>query len=165
MKIVDIANEIWYTELDETSDTSIAAIAFWLRSNVGKLNESIGTDYSVHETTLEIVDEDGVEIGLSETAILKEMYLIYWYGRQAKNFLGVSSANILLEVSSDGATVKTVNRNEIAKSYLILLKEARVELQSLINGYVFGKSTPRHVYGDDTESHIPSRSDSRYRGL
>ncbi len=123
MQIKDIANEIWFSDLDETTETSIAAIAFWLRSNIGKLNESIGTDYFVNETSLEIVDNAGNEIGLSETAILKQLYLIYWYGRQARNFLGAASASTLLEVSSDGATVRTVNRNEIAKSYLILLKE------------------------------------------
>ncbi len=162
MRVVDIANELWYSDLDETTETSIAAIAFWLRSNIGKLNEMIRTDYVIDETTLEIVDDsNGEEIGTSEAAIYKQMYLIYWYNRQANNFLGASSASVLLEVTSDGATVRTVNRNEIAKSYLVLLKESKGEFKTLINNYTFKKSTPRHVFGDDTEARIESLTDSR----
>jgi hypothetical protein len=163
MQIKDIANELWYSDLDGTSDTSIAVIAFWLRSNVGKLNETLGVDYHVDETSLEIVDDSGAEIGISEVAIFKMLYLVYWYGRQARNFLGASSASTLLEVSSDGATVRTVNRNDIAKSYLVLLKEAKEELKGLVNGYVFSTSTPLQVVGDDTDYYIPSLSDSRGR--
>lgn len=165
MKVVDIANDIWYSELNETTDTSIAAIAFWIRSNVGKLNQTIGTDYIVNDISLEIVDKNGMEIGSSEVAILKTLYLIYWYNRQAKNFLGVSSANLLLEVTSDGATVRTINKNEIAKSYIALVKEAKDDLRGLVNNYVLSLSTPLQVVGDDTDYTITSSRYVRRREL
>ena len=53
MKIVDIADEL-YRELAEPSDLSIPAISFWLRSNIGKLNNLISTAYLIDEDTLEI---------------------------------------------------------------------------------------------------------------
>ena len=46
MKIVDIADEI-YRELGEPSTISIPAISFWIRSNVGELNNSINTTFKI----------------------------------------------------------------------------------------------------------------------
>jgi hypothetical protein len=153
MYVVDIANDLWYNELEQSSDTSIAAISFWLRSNIGALNSLIGSDYEIDEETLEIVGGDST-FGIEEVAILKQLYLIYWYKRKANSNLGAAAIDSLLEVSSDGATVKTVNRNNISSSYISLLKEAKSELKSLINGYKFHHFRPLDVVGDDTESYI-----------
>mgnify|MGYP003114966351 CR=1 FL=1 len=49
MKIVDIADEI-YRELGEPSTISIPAIAFWIRSNVGELNNRINTTFKIRDT-------------------------------------------------------------------------------------------------------------------
>tara|TARA_Y100000004_G_scaffold157365_1_gene183037 strand:- start:230 stop:856 length:627 start_codon:yes stop_codon:yes gene_type:complete len=48
MKIVDIADEI-YRELGEPSSISIPAISFWIRSNVGELNNRINTTFKITE--------------------------------------------------------------------------------------------------------------------
>ena len=48
MKIVDIADEI-YRELSEPSTISIPSIAFWIRSNVGELNNRINTTFKIVE--------------------------------------------------------------------------------------------------------------------
>ena len=48
MKIVDIADEI-YRELGEPSTISIPAISFWIRSNVGELNNRINTTFKIVE--------------------------------------------------------------------------------------------------------------------
>ena len=42
MKVVDIADEI-FRELSEPSTLSIPAIAYWVRSNVGELNNYLNT--------------------------------------------------------------------------------------------------------------------------
>ena len=46
MKIVDIADEI-FRELGEPSTISIPAIAVWIRSNVGELNNRINTTFKI----------------------------------------------------------------------------------------------------------------------
>ena len=46
MKVVDIANEI-FIELGEPSSLSIPAITFWVRSNIGKLNNAINTQFFI----------------------------------------------------------------------------------------------------------------------
>jgi hypothetical protein len=48
MKVVDIADEI-FRELGEPSTISIPAIAFWIRSNVGELNNRINTTFKIVE--------------------------------------------------------------------------------------------------------------------
>jgi len=48
MKIVDIADEI-YRELSEPATISIPSIAFWIRSNVGELNNRINTTFKIVE--------------------------------------------------------------------------------------------------------------------
>ena len=46
MKIVDIADEI-FRELGNPSTISIPAISFWIRSNVGELNNRINTTFKI----------------------------------------------------------------------------------------------------------------------
>ena len=53
MKVVDIADEL-FRELAEPSSLSIAAIGFWLRTNIGALNNHINTSYVINATTFEI---------------------------------------------------------------------------------------------------------------
>ena len=48
MKVVDIADDI-FRELGEPSSLSIPAITFWVRSNVGRLNNAINTEFAVDE--------------------------------------------------------------------------------------------------------------------
>ena len=46
MKIVDIADEL-FRELGEPSSISVPAISFWIRSNVGELNNRINTTFKI----------------------------------------------------------------------------------------------------------------------
>ena len=58
MKIVDIADEI-YRELGEPSTISIPAIAFWIRSNVGELNNRINTTFKIVDYGTEAYEFSG----------------------------------------------------------------------------------------------------------
>jgi hypothetical protein len=58
MKIVDIADEI-YRELGEPSSISIPAISFWIRSNVGELNNRINTSFKIVEYGSEAYEFSG----------------------------------------------------------------------------------------------------------
>ena len=52
-KIVSIADEA-YRELGDPSDLSIATISFWLRTNLGQLNNMLNIDAAIDESTLEL---------------------------------------------------------------------------------------------------------------
>ena len=152
MKIVDIADEL-YRELAEPTDLSIPAVSFWLRSNIGKLNNLISTAYSLDEDTLEInqlVCDVKTEMGDDEKVIMKKLYLIHYYDLKIRSVLGAASTDSIREVTSDGARVRKYNKNDLCKTYIAAKKEETLELDKLVNSYKISKSSPRQVAGDDT---------------
>lgn len=155
--VVDIADEI-YRESDSDTQHSIASIAGWLRlsGNIGSLNNLLHTYYSIDSTSLEIVDRQGNLIGDSEVAVYKQLYFITFYERKIKSFLGVGSVDQLLEATSDGGTLRFVNRNDIAKSYIQLKKDSQSLLDKLIKMYKFNQYIPLSVEGDDTAVEVTS---------
>lgn len=172
MKVVDIADEV-YRELGEPSTISIPAVAFWIRANVGALNNHIGTSFRVLDgatetdlddgdsrtlaTTLEIsqIVEDSsgseveLEIGENEKAILKKMYHIHYYDRLLRTNLTSIASDSVISVSDDGSSVTKINKNEISKVYSQIKKQETEELSFMIAGYKIKNSTPLSVNGDD----------------
>ena len=152
MKVVDIANEI-FIELGEPSSLSIPAITFWVRSNVGKLNNAINTEFSVKESTLEIkrkINDIETNIGIDEASILKKMYFVYYYDTQIRANVRGLETDAVVEVSSDGMRVRKTSKTEIIR-YLTSLKRLELdELNKMINYYKIHKAIPRQVAGDDT---------------
>jgi hypothetical protein len=155
MKIVDIADEI-FRELDQPSDASIPQIAFWIRVNVGTLNNLINTEYTIDTATLEISPDPAIE----EKSILKRLYVVHFYDLKLRGSLGAAAQDSILEVSADGATVKKLNKNETSKVYLSLKKQEQEELHKEVGSYKLKKATPIQVAGDDTIStNTPTKPD------
>jgi hypothetical protein len=152
MKVVTIADQI-FKELDEPSDLSVPAIAYWVRNKIGELNDLIFTNFQINEVTLEVLDENGVEISEKAAAILKKMYSIHRLNSKIRARILALESNSVIEVSDDGATVRMVNKNEVIKSLTSLKKQESDELYKLVNGFILGDATPLQVAGDDTESH------------
>lgn len=158
MKIVDIADEI-FRELDQPKDISIPQIAFWIRVNVGSLNNLIHTEYAIDTSTLEISPDPGIQ----EKSILKRLYNIHYYNLKLRGSLGAVSLDTIVEVGSDGSYVKKVNRNETSKIYVSIKRQEQEELNKEIASYKTGKAKPIQVAGDDTigETYRPNESDIR----
>jgi hypothetical protein len=150
-KIVDISDEI-YRELGEPSDLSIASVAFWLRTNIGKLNVLLNKPYLINETTLEIYSSDETKdpFGINEKTIFKKIYTLYYYERLFRNALGAASTDSVIEIDQNGFRAKRVNKNELAKTYSELKKQADAELKILLDKYDINGVTPLQVVGDDT---------------
>tara|TARA_R100000152_G_C6723667_1_gene149262 strand:- start:224 stop:736 length:513 start_codon:yes stop_codon:yes gene_type:complete len=155
MKVVDIANEI-HRELGEPSDLSLAAISYWVRSNIGALNNHINKKYAINSTTYEILDvgHDGdgdAPIGLEEAAILKKMYVVYDYEKKLRSVLGAASQDAVIQISDLGTSIRKVNKNEVGKTFAQVKKQEIEELNRMIAHYKISSSIPRQVAGDDTE--------------
>jgi hypothetical protein len=172
MKVVDIADEV-FRELGEPSTISIPAIAFWVRANVGTLNNYIGTSYRILDGSSETDLDDGdtrtldstleisqivvdssdteieLEIGENEKSILKKMYHIHYYDRLLRTNLTSISSDSVISVSDDGSSVTKINKNEISKVYSQIKRQETEELDSMIAGYKIKHSTPLSVNGDD----------------
>lgn len=155
MKVVDIADQI-YRELAEPDDISIASVAYWLRSNIGSLNNYINQDFYVDSSTLEIDrvdDSDGatvLEISDIEVSIFKKMYSVYYYNKKVLSTLGAASTDAVIELESDGSRITKINKNEQSKTYAQLKKQEYEELVYLINLYKNAKCQPNQVAGNDT---------------
>jgi len=162
-KIVDIADEI-YREMGEPSDSSVASIAFWLRTNIGRLNILIKKPYSINETTLEISDTEEDPFGIAEKTILKLIYISYYYERLLRNALGAASTDSTIEIDQNGFRAKKVNKNELAKTYAQLRKQINDELMELTKNYNLNEARPLQVAGDDTIE-APSRSYTYSRNI
>lgn len=145
MKIHLIADEL-FRELGESSSYSIPAIAFWLRNHIGDVNLLIGTEFEIDTDSITILPS----IQENEKSIFKKLFEIYYYNKLASQFLGAASQDIVTEVSSDGATIRMVNKNELSKSYMALKKDALNDLKELIKGYNSNSVNFAAVFGDDT---------------
>ncbi len=129
--ITQIAKEL-YEELAEPSDISISSIAYWLRSNLGKLNNRLCASFDM-DCDLNVTPD----LNLGAADIFKTMYAIYYFNKNANSNLGAMVFNSVLEIDSDGSRIKMNNKNEIAKTYINLRNLANEDLKNLINGYKF----------------------------
>ena len=164
-KIVDVADEI-YREMGEPSDISIASIAYWLRTNIGKLNVLLGKPYLISDTNLEIYSSDETKdpFGINEKTIFKKIYTVYYYERLFRNALGAASTDSTIEIDQNGFRAKRVNKNELAKTYSDLKKQSDEALKMLLDKYELNAVTPLQVAGDDTIE-APGRSYSYSRNI
>jgi hypothetical protein len=153
MKVVDIANEI-YLELGSPTTTNLAAISFWVRSNIGRLNNLINENFSILESTYEIIntlsDNTTEEISINAVAILKKMYSLHYYDTLIRQNIGASSTDSFIEIESDGMRVRKVSKTEVGRNLISIKKSEVEEFNSLVTAYKTNKAAPRQVAGDDT---------------
>ena len=136
--IVSTADEL-FRELDEPSDASISTIVFWITSNIGQLNNLIGSEY-------EVIDEELVpDIGPNEKAILKTLYEIWYVKKQVNKNLGAAAYTTISEVREGNRTVRRANKNEVAKSYIATLKELKDTLTEQTLAYKMNACEPQQI--------------------
>jgi hypothetical protein len=178
-KIVDIADEI-YRELGEPSDVSIPSVAFWLRTNLGKLNILINKRYTINTLDLEIDVISSETFTITEKSIFKKMYNISYYDRQIINLIGKSrNINLVntdvstsgvnsadsIQISENGfsyqrsSSTKTANETikantqfirQLGLNFVELKKQEIAELEMLTKNYNLNEITPLQIAGDDT---------------
>lgn len=142
--VTSIAQEI-YEELGEPTDLSIAAIAAWVRRNIGGLNNMINTTFLVDSSSLEI----SPNLSDIEKYIFKKMYSVYFFDLRIKS-TGSLATTDFITIKDDIGSVQKANKNEILKSYISVRKQEYDELKDLVNKYEFNQVTPLQVAGDDT---------------
>lgn len=151
----EIAQEVFW-ELEDSSSVSVSGISYWLRSNIGRLNNVIYTNFNKPASGAGGFYQ-GVTSGTSdmtdkEKDIFKLIYEIKYYDYQIRSSLGAASLDPIVEISSDGAKVRKVSRNDIGKTWLSLRKDANDALTKRIFAYTYNESSPRDIYGDDISS-------------
>lgn len=144
IKIVDIADELW-REINQNPDYSIAYIAFWLRANLGKLNNLILTCFTIDPVSLEIVGC----FGLNEKDIFKTLFMVKYYENLMQKSLYGSQFDLVTSISDGDGKITKLTPNELSKTYLALKKDAFSNLLTMANLYKYSKTTPTQITGTD----------------
>jgi hypothetical protein len=146
MKVVDIAQEIYF-DLAEPTDLSIAAISFWIRANIGNLNNTIFSNFAINDS-YEIVEDDA-EININAVAILKKMYMVHRYAVIIRSKITEVGANDVVEVQDQDTRVRRIDKNQLIRSISAEKKQEEEELRFLISNYRANRVNPGQVVGDD----------------
>lgn len=154
--VPSIAQEI-YEEMGEPSDFSIAAIAAWVRRNIGGLANMLNTEFSIDNTTLEI----NPNLTDTQKYIFKKMYSIYFFDLKIKS-TGSLAVNDYTSIKDDFGSAQKLNKNEVLKNFYQIRQQEYKELQDLVNKYELNEVSPLQVAGDDT---IPGSYDSERDAL
>jgi hypothetical protein len=154
MKVVDLANAI-YLEIGSPTDTSIPAIAFWLRGKIGWMNTTLYEDFFL-DSALEIhnASRNNNEMSIEAASVLLQYYKVYDIELQIRKMMNALAMDGVLEVQDNlgGTSFKRVNRNEVAKTLVLIRKDEMQLLKDVINSYRSLTSQPSQVAGDDTMS-------------
>lgn len=138
-------------DLGSPSDLSVAALSYWIRANVGRLNNLIFSNFYVSDPSLEILDSDNndAEIDINAAAILKKLYMINRYAIILRSKLSDISSNDVVEVQDQDTKVRRLDKTQLIRSITAEKKQEEDELRYLINAYRAKKSAPKQIVGDD----------------
>ncbi len=150
MNVADCASEI-FSEIGSPSDTSTAAIAYWIRSNVGHLNNLLFSNFVISAGS-EIVDSDNdnAQIDINAVSILKKLYIVHRYSVIIRSKITAVTTDEIIEISDQDTKVRKVDKNQLIKTISQEKKEEEDSLRYLINAYRARKTSPIHVVGDDS---------------
>ncbi len=134
-------------------------IAYWLRHNIGSLNNLINTSYIIDPA-------DGtIEPDLDEqtASIFMSFYMIYYWGSKVNESIGAGGYDNVLEVQENGAVVRFAARNNIALSFIQMKKQEQEVLDNLVSFYRSNNAVPQSVDGRDlvSESYNGFATDER----
>jgi hypothetical protein len=147
-----LANSVFVNEFD--SDTSMATqsqVSGWFENNIGELNTLLFTSFSgsgLGTNTARIYPTGS--FGLEESGIFKQLYLKHFYQKKARNVMKNIDSSVDFITLRDGDSVITrTNKNEIAKTYRGMSKDATEELDKLVYAYNYYQAAPRQVAGGE----------------
>lgn len=149
MKVVDIAQEIYF-DLAEPSDLSVAAISYWVRANIGALNNFLAESFAINNN-YEIVDSNksDAEININAVAILKKMYMVHRYAVIIRSKLTAIDSSDIISVADQDTTVRRIDKTQVIRAVTAEKKQEEEELRNLINAYKTKTNAPGQVVGDD----------------
>ena len=148
-----------YEDLGSPSDYSPERISAWFldNSNIGKLNNLIGTCFSgvAYSNDCGNITGYGIEPSVrnDQLAIYKMLFDYEYFRGEARNMAKSSSTigNDWTELSEGDSSIKKINKNEISKNFRSLSKDAKEDLDKAVKLYLKYNAIPDQVVGDDTE--------------
>lgn len=133
--------EFGYADTELAREREIVAISGWLNANEGLLNVLIYTQYSGGNPGMQ----------LEEQEIFKQLYLSKYYRKSSRDVLRVITTDAMdwTRLSEGDTTIQRTNKNETAKTYISLAKEADERIKDLVYSYNLYQARPLQVAGAD----------------
>jgi len=146
--IGDLATNIYTYEFDsDTGYATVAQISGWLSGNIGNLNTKIYQTFGVSGDNFTPTGSFQQE----EASILQQIYLLEFYVKKTRSVLrGLDSSVDFITLKEGDSVITRTNKNEIAKTYRGLAKDALEELNTLLSNYNFYQAAPVQVAGSDS---------------
>ncbi len=148
-----------YYDLGEPVDYTPARLTSWFidNSNLGKLNNLIGTSFSgvAYKNQQNLITGYGItpEPNNDQLAIYKIIFDCDFLKNQSRN-LAKSSATIgndWTTLKEGDSTITKINKNEISKNFRGLAQDCKAELDKTVKMYLKYNAIPDQIAGDDTE--------------
>lgn len=118
----------WATKILESLDdttTPTGSVVTWLRSNLGQLNLRISSGFYLSGDCIE------PEMTTNVSGLYSEMYLCYYFQKMANKNLGASAYDWVQIIGEEQGSIRKTAKNEIAKSYRLLAKDCKENLDQL----------------------------------
>ncbi len=147
-----------YYDLGEPIDYTPTRLTAWFvdNSNLGKLNNLIGTHFSgvAYTNSENIITGYGInpEPNNDQLSIYKLIFDCNFLKNQSRH-LAKSSATIgndWTTLKEGDSTITKINKNEISKNFRGLSQDCQAELDKAVKMYLKYNATPDQVIGDDT---------------
>jgi hypothetical protein len=124
------------TGTDKTA--AVSSASGWFSNNLGQLNNLIFTSYDGEDPALKNEEE----------AIYKCLYLSSYYKTRAASVLRNMDSTTIewLSLREGDSSVQLQNKNEVAKTFLLLSREKQAEIASLVTAYNLYQARPSDVY-------------------
>lgn len=157
----DLSNFIsnLYDELDQPDDYSIARLSGWFldASNLGRLNNLIGTDYlptGLTDPNTNAVTGYSItpEIGNNELGIYKLLFDYNYYVQLARNtaLAATNAAGDWVSLAEGDSKISRINKNEVAKNLRAISRDSKDALDKAVKMYLKYGAIPQQIAGDDT---------------
>ena len=148
---VILANTVFVNEFDSDTDmATLTQVSGWFENNIGELNTLIFTSFSGQGDAGHPNQKFTPSMGFEESGIYKKLYLKHFYQKKARNVLkGIDSSVDFVSLREGDSMITRTNKNEIAKVYRGLAKDASEELEKAVYAYNFYNAAPRQVVGGE----------------
>ncbi len=134
--------DITYRELNQPNDESISSIAFYYQSNLGLINNLLSTNFTLDNTTLNIIPE----LTDAQFVIYKFLFIISYFNKQIQKNLGAGAySSSILEIREDGRVIKKIDKTNIAKQLTALVASIKIQLNDNIYAYNSNNALPYQI--------------------
>ena len=158
MNLLEAATRI-HQNLNSPSSPTVGVLQYYLRHNIGILNNLINTSYVI-DSADGTIDPD---LGEAEFSIFQSFYMIYYWDSQVRNSVGAGAYDHVLEVAENGAVVRMVNKGALAQTFSQMKRQEQGVLDNLVSFYRSNNAIPQSVDGRDlvSESYNGFSTDER----